>query len=80
MYHKSHEYLMPVSPIAGATRRHGRWMILSSCLCFVFLGGGKSREKAEKKVEVCTMPCHRVVVAHGNYHPLDRGNGRYHGM
>jgi hypothetical protein len=49
MYHKSHEYLMPVSPIAGATRRHGRWMILSSCLCFVFLGGGKSREKAEKK-------------------------------
>jgi hypothetical protein len=33
-----------------------------------------------KHLEVCAMPCHGVVVEHGNCHPLDRGNGKHHGM
>jgi hypothetical protein len=31
-------------------------------------------------LEVCTMPCHGVVVEDDNYHPLGRGNGVCHGM
>jgi hypothetical protein len=48
MYHKSHEYLMPVSPMAGATRRHG----LVCVLCFwVVEKAGKKLKK--KNVERC---------------------------
>jgi hypothetical protein len=30
--------------------------------------------------EVCTMPCHGVVVEDDNHHPLGRGDGACHGM